>query len=458
MLVHVWSPAQRGGSPLPGVFRDARAGRIPPGLPDGGGAARGAPIDTWTTPHERWSPPPGRRPRASPPPTSWPCSRPTRAGWRRVLERLLDDDRGPPRRRPPARRPRARPGRRRLRGRARPPRGGLRPADRGRRRRRRRARRRRPGRARSGSRRRGPAGEVVVWAAGPEHRPGRPRRAGRPARGASAARPSAGASTAGVPLPGGRAGRRAVDPGRRGARLARRRRRRPRAATASASSVTWLGRVAVAAVRLVARGAVVPALRGQQAPRRARRSTCSVRWSPALVDDAELDALAGAMPGPGRRPGPTPTRATVTLDVLGAVVDAIVRDAAGRARAARAAAGHPHHRRRWPRPSSPGSTARRSRPRSRPAPRSRKRLDRWAKPVTGTGRPRLVVQLDPPDRGDAWFLSVLGPGAEGGLLPIEAGARRQPGRPSRWPTSWPASSASCPRCCAPAACAAARCT
>ncbi|MCB1040755.1 MAG: hypothetical protein KDA94_14670, partial [Acidimicrobiales bacterium] len=48
-----------------------------------------------------------------------------------------------------------------------------------------------------------------------------------------------------------------------------------------------------------------------------------------------------------------------------------------------------------------------------------KRIDRWAKPVTGTSRVRLVVALDPPDSGDAWFLSVLGPGAEGTLLPIE---------------------------------------
>ena len=30
-----------------------------------------------------------------------------------------------------------------------------------------------------------------------------------------------------------------------------------------------------------------------------------------------------------------------------------------------------------------------------------------------------MVQLDPPDSGDAWFLHVLGRGAEGGLLPIE---------------------------------------
>jgi hypothetical protein len=49
-----------------------------------------------------------------------------------------------------------------------------------------------------------------------------------------------------------------------------------------------------------------------------------------------------------------------------------------------------------------------------------KRLDRWARPVLGTFTPRLVLQLDPPDSGNAWFLSVLGPGAEGGLLPIEA--------------------------------------
>ena len=30
-----------------------------------------------------------------------------------------------------------------------------------------------------------------------------------------------------------------------------------------------------------------------------------------------------------------------------------------------------------------------------------------------------MIQLDPPDTGDAWFLHVLGRGAEGGLLPIE---------------------------------------
>ncbi|HJR24337.1 MAG TPA: SNF2-related protein, partial [Acidimicrobiales bacterium] len=42
-----------------------------------------------------------------------------------------------------------------------------------------------------------------------------------------------------------------------------------------------------------------------------------------------------------------------------------------------------------------------------------------ARPVAGPARSRLVVQLDPPDSSGAWFLSVLGPSADGHLLPIE---------------------------------------
>jgi superfamily II DNA or RNA helicase len=48
-----------------------------------------------------------------------------------------------------------------------------------------------------------------------------------------------------------------------------------------------------------------------------------------------------------------------------------------------------------------------------------KRLDQWAHQVSGVAKTTLVIQLDPPDDGDAWFLHVLGRGAEGGLLPIE---------------------------------------
>jgi superfamily II DNA or RNA helicase len=48
-----------------------------------------------------------------------------------------------------------------------------------------------------------------------------------------------------------------------------------------------------------------------------------------------------------------------------------------------------------------------------------KRLQSWVRPVSGVAATRLVVQLEAPERGDAWFLSVFGPGAEGGLLPVE---------------------------------------
>ncbi|MDP1820258.1 MAG: SNF2-related protein [Acidimicrobiales bacterium] len=182
------------------------------------------------------------------------------------------------------------------------------------------------------------------------------------------------------------------------------------------ASVTWLGRVAVEAVRLVARGSVVPSLRGTKRPN-GKTLDLAVRWNPALVDARLLDELTAAMPGAIAVLAPADAKAT-TLEVLGAVVDAIVREAAGRLTL----------------PAPPPTTH--TTPAVAEAFITRldgsafdapvaagaevsKRLDRWAKPVLGPARSRLVVQLDPPDSGNAWFLSVLGPGAEGNLLPVE---------------------------------------
>src|SRR5207244_1593267 len=47
-----------------------------------------------------------------------------------------------------------------------------------------------------------------------------------------------------------------------------------------------------------------------------------------------------------------------------------------------------------------------------------RRMDAWGKPVSTQGRPRLVVQLDPPEKSSAWLLSVRGP-STGGLVPVE---------------------------------------
>jgi hypothetical protein len=182
------------------------------------------------------------------------------------------------------------------------------------------------------------------------------------------------------------------------------------------SSVTWLGRVAIEAVRLTARGAVVPLLRGARRPEGGTLDL-RVRWAPANVDGGTINLLTDAMPGPVTALGRADARA-VTLDVLGAVVDAIASDAAGRLELPAPP----------PAPRTPAAVSEAVLTRldgsAFDAPVAAgaeisKRMARWARSVTGTARTRLVVQLDPPDSGDAWFLSVLGPGAEGGLLPIE---------------------------------------
>src|SRR5262245_25246348 len=123
------------------------------------------------------------------------------------------------------------------------------------------------------------------------------------------------------------------------------------------------------------------------------------------------------MPGAVVALDPASARATTTA-VLGAVVDAIVSEAAGRLEL----------------PAPPpivrtagevaeafttrldGSTFRAP---AGPAAQVARRLEQWSRAVTAPRRPRLVVQLEPPDAHGAWFLSVLGPGATGQLLPIE---------------------------------------
>jgi len=180
-------------------------------------------------------------------------------------------------------------------------------------------------------------------------------------------------------------------------------------------SVRWLGHVAMTGVRKVAEGAVVPTLR------RKRRETgpteFAVRWSPALLDNDEIGRLVTAMPGPIVAVTPADPRA-VTLASLGAVVDAIVRDAAGRVElpAPPPHVGTPAAITEAVAARLDGTTMR------APADLANEvtgRLERWARPVTRLGRPRLVVHLDSPDHGDAWLLTILGPASSGALLPIE---------------------------------------
>ena len=180
-------------------------------------------------------------------------------------------------------------------------------------------------------------------------------------------------------------------------------------------SVRWLGHVATVAVRHVALGAVVPTLR------RKRRETgpteFAVRWSPALLDNAELEQLVAAMPPAVVAVAAADARA-VTLAALAAVVDAIVRDAATRVALP---APPPHVTTAAAVTEAVGARLDGSTFKA-PADLANEvtgRLERWARPATRLGRPALVVQLDPPDRGDAWMLTVLGQSTSGALLPIE---------------------------------------
>ncbi len=188
------------------------------------------------------------------------------------------------------------------------------------------------------------------------------------------------------------------------------------------SSLVWLGRVAVLGVRLVARGAIVPTLESVRSSRGRREdaagtSAYSVRWAPALVDRADLDALARSVPGPVGALDRFDARA-LTLSVLGVVVDTIAADAARRLDLA---APPPVVR-------TPADVAESvltglgGAPFEAPtrlAAALGDRLKRWAEPVRALVEDRLVVQLDPPDKGGAWFLSVLGPGQDGRSVPLE---------------------------------------
>ncbi|MEA2614003.1 MAG: hypothetical protein QOI52_1962, partial [Chloroflexota bacterium] len=183
-------------------------------------------------------------------------------------------------------------------------------------------------------------------------------------------------------------------------------------------SVTWLGRVAVEAVRSVAHGAVAPTLRTRKRID-AKLLELGVHWAPALVDEDHVAALADAMPGPVIALAQSAPR-TVVLSVWTSVVDFLLRTAAARLElpappptTSSAAAVAEAFVTRLDGSSFDAPVA--------AAAEVMKRLDRWVKPVAhGTSaRTRLIVQLEPPDRGNAWYLAVLGRGADGNPLPVE---------------------------------------
>ncbi len=188
-----------------------------------------------------------------------------------------------------------------------------------------------------------------------------------------------------------------------------------------APSAGWMGLVAALAVRLAAQGRMVPQLEklGPASNNKQGSASFAVRWVPALIDADEFDELARSLPGAASvLERPQDARAFISA-VVGDFLDVICRDAAARVEVP---APPPD-----PRSDQEVSEAVLARLDGEPfdAPEQRavelaRGLRRWARPVTDQSIPRLVVQLDPPDAGNAWHLRTVVPTGQGQDQRVEA--------------------------------------
>ena len=182
--------------------------------------------------------------------------------------------------------------------------------------------------------------------------------------------------------------------------------------TPIAPSLRWLAAVAAWAVELVAQGHMVPQLVAQQGGRSpGDRSGFAVEWSPALLDPKRLATIAEVVPGAVFALDPIRPAHETTREVLTTMVDTICRLGVERLEVPATP----------DQPSSPGETAEaflsrlngaRFFPSKRSGAELASRLERWARPLAKPGAVRLIVQLDPPDDGNAWHLSVLADGID----------------------------------------------
>ena len=184
-------------------------------------------------------------------------------------------------------------------------------------------------------------------------------------------------------------------------------------------SARWLSIVASWAVELVARGAMVPTLRRSRTGRRSNnRNAFAVTWFPALVDAERQRRVGDAMPGAVAALSPSVDGATMTRSVLGEIVDLLCSDAAKRVEVPAA----PED----PKNLHDAGEAFLARLDGEPfdinaglATEVTNAMERWAAPVTSRIYRGLIVQLDPPDSGDAWHLKVLAPGKGQQVVPVE---------------------------------------
>ncbi|HEY3670887.1 MAG TPA: SNF2-related protein, partial [Acidimicrobiia bacterium] len=197
-------------------------------------------------------------------------------------------------------------------------------------------------------------------------------------------------------------------------------------------SVRWLGKVAMWAVELAARGAMVPVLRQRRrrsGSSRGDHASYAVRWTPALVDPDRLADVVDAMPGSVAALDPSVDARAVTRSALTGMVDAIGRDSARRIEVPAAPpvvrTGNDVTEAFLARLDGSAFDAP-----TRVAGELVSRAEQWSRSVTRE-HAALIVRLDPPDRTGVWDLEVFvakprastkGKGGSGGgkvLVPVE---------------------------------------
>ncbi len=184
-------------------------------------------------------------------------------------------------------------------------------------------------------------------------------------------------------------------------------------------SVLWLGLVAALAVRVVAQGRMVPQLEKVGGESKGGRASYAVRWIPVLIDHSELVELAKGLPGTVSVCKQQRDPRAVTQQVLSTFVDAICRDAAARIEVPAPP----------PKPRSAVEVAESVLGRLDGTPFDAPQqhgnevgrgLQRWSKRVTGTSKLPLILQLDPPDDGNAWHLHTLATDGQRKPEPVDA--------------------------------------
>ncbi len=187
-------------------------------------------------------------------------------------------------------------------------------------------------------------------------------------------------------------------------------------------SARWLAVAVSLSIKVVAQGRAFPQMRKykKRLPKQLPKGVSSfeVRWSPALLDQEHFAKLSSSVPASVAISDQSSDRRSVVTSILNDFVTSIFREAASRLElpAGVETATSAEEVSESFLASVDGSTFSAS---SQFAGDITRKIDKWSLPIAGTKSSQLVVQLDPPDDSDAWYLSVLAYNSDHKLMPVE---------------------------------------